>query len=371
MMNRTLLAFFKKELVQFWRDPRFIFVLLIMPVIQLTLFGYAISTEIRNVRLAVFASPKDTVTQNLVQRCYASGWFVPAGGHDTDPFEAVNSGRADAAFVAPPMGLERALAKGEGCGQAQLLVDATNSTRAQSVEAYFNSELAAEINARQPAPQPPSGLAMAVRMLYNPSMQSSYYMVPGIMGMLLVSITLMSTAAAFTKEKELGTFETLIAAPVERWEIIVGKCLPYVLLGLIDLPIVLSLGRILFGVPLRSPFWWWQLPIGSLVFIGSTVGIGLLISTVARNQMQAMMATMFLIFPLQMLSGIMFPLDSMPAFIKLVALLNPLRYFVIILRNITLKGGDLTVFWSNVWPMALIGVVVVVSAFRMFRQKLN
>ena len=370
-VNRTLLGFFWKEMTQLRRDPRLFQLLFIMPLVQLTLFGYALSTEIRNIRLAVFAAPTDVAAKSLERRCYDSGWFGPAGNRDPDPFEAVNSGRADAAFVAPPMGLERALARGEGRGKAQLLIDATNSTRAQSVEAYFNSELDAEIRSHRPAAAPQAGLDMAVRMLFNPSMQSSYFMVPGILGMLLVAVTMMTTSSALTREKELGTFETLIAAPVERWEIIVGKCLPFVLLGLVDLPIVLCFARVLFGVPLRSPYWWWQLPVGSVVFISSTVGVGLLVSTVARNQMQAMMASMFVVFPMQMFSGLMYPLDNMPAAIAWLSYLNPLRYFIIILRSVTLKGGDTTVFWMNLWPMALIGTVMVLGSFRAFRQKLN
>jgi ABC-2 type transport system permease protein len=202
-------------------------------------------------------------------------------------------------------------------------------------------------------------------------MDTSYFMVPGILAMLLLLVTMTLTSSSITREKELGTFETLIAAPVARWEIILGKTLPYVFLGLLDMPLILIFARVVFGVPMSSPMWWWQIPFGGLVFICATVGVGTLISTAARTQQQAMMTGFFVTFPAQMLSGIMYPLDNMPLPIYFLTFLNPLRYFVAMIRNITLKGGDNVVFWMNVWPMALIAIFTVGFSFYRFRQRLN
>jgi ABC-2 type transport system permease protein len=400
-LNLTLVGFIKKELSQTLRDPRMRSLLIMAPMIQMTLFGYALSNEVRNIRLAVFAAPDDLLAQSIERRCYASKWFIPARtlsphwgelGADLahgrfsdiakaeswtvplaltgDPFELVLAGKADAVFVAPPEGVEHAVARGEaGRDSVQLLVDATNSTKAQSVQSYFNAILQDEMSERYGISPP--GIDMKVRMLYNPSMDTSFFMVPGILAMLLLLVTMTLTSSSITREKELGTFETLISAPVARWEIILGKTLPYVFLGLLDMPLILIFARVVFGVPMASPMWWWQLPVGGLTFICATVGVGTLISTVCRTQQQAMMIGFFVTFPAQMLSGIMYPLQNMPAFIYWLTFFNPLRYFVTLMRNITLKGGDEVVFWMNIWPMALIAVLAVSIAFSRFRERLN
>jgi ABC-2 type transport system permease protein len=404
ILNRTLMGFIKKELNQTLRDPRMRSLLIMAPIIQMTLFGYALSNEVRNIRLAVFAEPLDHMAKAIEIRCYASKWFVPAthfapnwhnlgqavkhgdlqsltnsnnwneplslGG---DPFALVLAGKADAVLVAPAGGIEKAIARGADAKESvQLLVDATNSVRAQSVQAYFNSVLQAEFADRYGTAgvvQP--GIDLSVRMLYNPSMDTSYFMVPGILAMLLLLVTMTLTSSSITREKELGTFETLISAPIARWEVILGKTLPYVFLGLLDMPLILIFARVVFGVPMSSPMWWWQIPVGGLVFICATVGVGTLISTAARTQQQAMMTGFFVTFPAQMLSGIMYPLENMPLPIYALTFLNPLRYFVAMIRNITLKGGDNVVFWMNVWPMALIAIFTVGFSFYRFRQRLN
>jgi ABC-2 type transport system permease protein len=399
--NKTLLGFLKKELSQTLRDSRMRSLLIMAPIIQMTLFGYALSTEVRNIRLAVFASPDDRMAQAVERRCYASQWFIPATtfspswgllgrslasgrfgdlvdshlwtqplAKGSDPYALVLAGKADAVVVAPADGMEAAAARGaEGRDGVQLLVDATNSTKAQSVQNYFNSIMRDEMKERYGLQQP--GIDLSVRMLYNPSMDTSYFMVPGILAMLLLLVTMTLTSSSITREKEMGTFETLISAPVARWEIILGKTLPYVILGVLDMPLILLFARLVFGVPMASPLWYLQLPLGGLTFICATVGCGTLISTIARTQQQAMMVGFFVTFPAQMLSGIMYPLDNMPAPIYVLTYINPLRYFVTLMRNITLKGGDNVVFWMNIWPMALIALIAVTIAYSRFKETLN
>ncbi len=368
-MNLTLRGFIKKELWQALRDPRMRALLFVAPIIQMTMFGYALSNEVRNLRLAAYIQQGDAQGGRLRDRLLASGLFIPARGADPDPYQAVLAGQADAALVPPPGGFKRALARGGG--EFQLLIDASNATRARSVENYFNAVWQAEMREQSGGQAPPPRLELSVRMLYNPSMETSYFMVPGILAMLLLLVTMTLTSSSITKEKELGTFETLIAAPVAKWEIILGKTLPYVILGMLDIPIIMLFARVIFGVPMRADYWWWQLPLGGLVFICSTVGLGTLVSTIARNQQQAMMSGFLVTFPAQMLSGIIYPLENMPWAIRWIAYLNPLKYFCTLMRNITLKGGDLWVFWMNLWPMALIAAAAVGYSFHRFRQKLN
>lgn len=367
MFNLTLMGFIKKELNQTLRNPRMRGLLFMAPVIQLTLFGYALSTEVRHIRLAGVYSPSDTLARRLEERCYASGLFIPGKVDPGDPYESVLSGKADAVFVAPAEGLKASMARQQG--QVQLLVDATNSTRAQSVQAYFRAivadELASEAGPQAAAPH----LDMKVRVLYNPAMETSYFMVPAILAMMLLLVTMTLTSSSITREKEMGTFETLISAPIEKWEIMLGKTVPYVILGLADIPIILLFATQIFGVPVRGPLW--EIALGGLVFICCMVAIGTLVSTIARNQQQAMMSSFLFTFPAQMLSGIMYPLENMPAAIVWISYLNPLKYFVAIMRNVTLKGGNGEVFFMNLWPMVIIGTVVSIISFRRFHQTLN
>jgi ABC-2 type transport system permease protein len=394
MMNLTLIGFIKKELNQTLRNPRMRGLLFMAPVIQLTLFGYALSTDIRNIRLAGVYAPQDGFASRLEQRCYASGLFRPVK-ITGDPYQYVLAGHADAVFVAPPEGLKAAMERGKG--QVQLLVDATNSTKAQSVEAYFrqilNDQLKEERKdgggqgpagapagpgATPPLPiqtemvnpsNPGQHLELSVRVLYNPSMETSYFMVPGILAMMLLLVTMTLTSSSITREKEMGTFETLIAAPVHKWEIMLGKTVPYIVLGMADIPIILFFATQIFGVPVRGPLW--EIALGGLVFVCAMVAVGTLVSTVAKNQQQAMMSSFLITFPAQMLSGIIYPLDNMPLAIKWISYLNPLKYFVSIMRSVTLKGGDPWFFFMNLWPMALIAAAIMFISFRRFHQRLN
>ncbi len=368
-MNATILGFLKKELRQTLRDPRMRMMLFVAPVIQMTLFGFALSQEVRNVRLAVYAPASDAAMVRLADRMMGGGLFVPAKNPPVDPYQAISAGVADAVLVAPPGGLQKALGRGGVPAQIQLLVDATNATRARSVENYARAFLATELASRTPRGALRGGLQMDVRMLYNPSMETNFFMVPGILVMLILLVTMTLTSSSITREKEMGTFETLLSAPVTRGEIILGKTLPYILLGMADIPIVVAFATLVFGVPLRGAAW--QMGLGGLVFVCSTVGLGTLISTIARNQQQAMMTSFFVTFPAQMLSGIIYPLDNMPWVIRWVAYLNPMKYFATMVRNIMLKGGDPVVFWTNLWPMALIAAACIGISLRRFRQTLN
>lgn len=368
-VSPTLLAFLRKEFVQTLREPRMRMILFVAPMIQLTMFGYAITTEVRNVRLAVYASPHDRLAARLADRLLAGGLFVRASAGE-DPFEAVRAGEAEAALVAPPGGFTRAVHRGQP--SLQLLADATNAIRARAVELYARSTLAAvlaEDQGLRAGEAAAAGPEISLRMLYNPAMESSLFMVPGVMCMLLTLLTMILTSTSIAREKELGTFETLIAAPVEKWEILLGKTLPFVVLGMADVPLILAVAVVLFGVPVRGPLW--MLALGTFAFVCTMVGAGTLVSTVTRRQQQAMMATFLTLFPMQMLSGVFFPLDNMPWALRWITYFNPLRYEVTLLRNVLLKGGDPRVFWTCTGALALLGAATAWLSFRRFSQTLN
>jgi ABC-2 type transport system permease protein len=366
-MKSTLKAFIRKELTQALRDVRMRALLFGAPVIQMTIFGLALSTEIKNIRLAAFSRPNDAVFERVSGDFYASGWFLPAAySPGEDPYELIASGRADAALIAPTDGLSRGA--GRGGGKMQLVVDASNATKARAVEAYAKSIIAASA-AREYGAPPQQPLAFDVRVLYNPAMESSMFLVPGVMGMLVCLITIILTAMSMTREREMGTFETIVSAPLSNAEILLGKTLPYVILGVADAALVVAAGYILFGVPVRGPLW--QLGLAALAFVVTTVSIGTLISTVSKNQQQSMLGGFMFLFPSILMSGVMYPVENMPGTVIAAAYLDPLMYFIRLLRNIMLKGGDTGVFWGNFGALCLMAVCAAGFAFKRFRQTLN
>ncbi|WII70936.1 ABC transporter permease [Bdellovibrio sp. 22V] len=357
---KTLLGFIRKEFLQTLRDPRMRFLLFVAPCVQLTIFGTALSTEAKNIRLSVFGAVSDQPLQELHRKALASGWFIPAKVSVADPFEQIQKGEADAVLVAPEEGFDKSLGRKEG--HVQLLINATNVTRAQSIERYFQNIV--RILYPQKAP-----IEFDVRVLYNPALRTSLFLVPGVMSLLVCLITILLTGMSIAKEKELGTFETLIAAPVTPEEVILGKTIPFVLLGMSNIPLIVGVAMVLFGMPLRGSLW--MLLIASFVFVCCTVGIGLFISTVAKNQQQSMMGGFLYLFPSVLLSGLVFPVENMPWALRIFSYLNPLTYFIELLRNIMLKGGDLRLIAVNVLILAAMATLAITASWRRFKTTLT
>jgi ABC-2 type transport system permease protein len=368
-MNRTLLGFLKKEFRQILRDPRMRFIVFGVPVIQLTIFGSALSTEVRNIRLLAAYPPGDTLTDQIYRRALATGWFVAAQS-SSDPADAIQAGAADAALVAPPATLTRAAGRGEG--KLQVLIDASNVVRARAAERYLQAVVAGvmtEEARHNGLPTEPTGVWLDVRVLYNPSLESSLFLVPGVMGMLLSLITIILTSMSLTRERELGTYETLIAAPIKRWELIAGKTIPYFLLGLVVIPLAMAVAMGVFGVPLRGPLW--ALVLASLMFLAATVSVGMLISTYCKSQQQATLAGLLVLFPAILLSGVMFPVDTIPWWLRVFAYLNPLTYYVGLLRNVLLKGGETYYVLRQTGILAVLSVALLFISFRRFHATLD
>ncbi|MFA6435114.1 MAG: ABC transporter permease [Elusimicrobiales bacterium] len=366
-MNPTLKAFIRKELTQTLRDVRMRALLFGAPVIQMTVFGLALSTEIKNIKLAVFSRPGDAMFGRVTEGFYASGWFTRAAhAPGEDPFELIASGRADAALISPAEGLVRSAERGNG--KMQLLVDASNATKARAVEAYAKS-IVADASEREYGARVLPALKFDVRVLYNPAMESSVFLVPGVMGMLVCLITIILTAMSLTREREMGTFETIVSAPLSNTEVLLGKTIPYLILGLADAALVVLAGYLIFGVPVRGPLW--QLALASLAFVVNTVSIGTFISTVSKNQQQAMLGGFMFLFPAILMSGVMYPVENMPKAVIAAAYMDPLMYFVRLLRNIMLKGGDVHVFWTNLGALVLMAFFAAGLAYNRFRQTLN
>ncbi len=365
-MNRTLLGFIKKELIQTLRDPRMKFVIFVVPLVQMTLFGVAISSEVKNIRLAATFDSGDYVLRDVYDRAIAGKWFVPAHASG-DPFKLIQSGQADAVLVPPPGGLTRAIGRGDA--PLQLLADATNVLQAQAVESYLTSILAQTVSDDLHIEPPASPIHFDMRILYNPSLETSIFMVPGVMCTLMVMTTMMLSMAAIVREKEMGTFEMLISAPVSVSEVIYGKTIPYVVIGMSNLPLVMSVALFVFGVPMRGSYL--ILALAAFVFVCTCVGMGTLVSTFCRNQQQAALATFLFMFPAIMFSGLMFPLENMPVALRWIAYLDPLAHYMGLLRNIMLKGGGAIYVTLHVSVLALMAVACIWISFRRFHTTLQ
>jgi ABC-2 type transport system permease protein len=351
---RTLI---RKEFIELRRTPRLIGLIVVAPILQLTLLGYAATTDVRNVPIVVVDGDRSIRSRQLMERFAASRYFDIVG-EELDP-RAVDAdlaaGRAWLAIVVPS-GFGEALA-GHGPATSrvvQVLADGTDANSSGVALAYASSlisEFGAEVRADEarwtPAPAGASGPAIdsRVRVWFNPQLESKDFMLPGVVAILLLVITTSLSSMAIVREREQGTLEQLNVTPLGRWELILGKLLPYALVGFIDVLLVLTVAVYWFEVPLRGSIW---LLLGaSVIYLGCTLGLGLFVSTISATQQQAMMtATFFFLVPMMYLSGFIFPIENMPPVIQAITTLIPLRYFLVIVRGIFLKG----VGWDVLWP---------------------
>ena len=368
MNPARLRAIFFKEFLQMRRDRGTLALLLGIPVMQLTLFGFAIRQDVRNLPTVVFDASRTSQSRALVQQFEATDNFRIRGhvpSYDA-AIRAIDAGKARAAIVIPE-DYARALKRTRPT-QVQVLVDATDPTASQSaigaallVGQRINVQM---ISARlgQAAGAVPA-LDMRVRPLYNPALQSVFFIVPGIIGMILSNILIVTTAMAVVREREHGTLEQLIVTPLTRSEIMFGKIAPYVLVGLVQITAVLLVGHYLFHVPIRGSLL--LIYAVALLFIVANLGLGLFISTLAMTQAQAMQVSFFFLLPNVLLSGFMFPREAMPEVARWIGLVLPLTYFLQVIRGIVLKGVGLMELWPQ--AAALVGFAVLFFTFSTLR----
>ncbi len=367
-INPTLIGFIKKELIQTLRDPRMKFLLFVAPIVQMTIFGVALSSDVKNIRLAAIFDSKDYVMRDIYERSIEGKWFVPASvAGETDPFQMIKSGRADAVLVAPPGGFTRGLGRRDA--PLQLLVDATNVTQGQSVENYLRTIVQSTVMDDLKLKKLPEPIQFSVRVLYNPELETPLFMVPGVMCSLMVLTTMILSMTAIVREKEMGTFEMLISAPISSTEVILGKTIPYVILGMANFPLTLGVAMFAFGVPLRGSFF--ILLIAAFAFVCTSVAIGVLISTFCKNQQQSTLASFMYMFPATMFSGMMFPVANMPNYLKWIAYCDPLEHYLGLLRNIMLKGGGMHYVVVHVSALILMAVICMFVSFKRFRTTLQ
>ncbi len=376
-MLDPLRAMLKKEFVQALRDPRMRAVLLVVPVIQVLVFGYAVTTDVRDVRLAVLDLDRSPESREILSRFTGAGYFrvVALPVDDGELRALLDRGRARAALV-----VDRSFGadlRGGRTATAQLLLDGTDSNSASLVAGYASriaGEWSREILAARFAratglPPPPAAVTVEARAWFNENLESRSYFVPGVIALLLMVTTLLLSSMAIVREKESGTIEQVMVTPIRRWEFVLGKTLPFVLIGYLNVSLVTTAAVLWFRVPVRGSLL--LLAAATGLYLMSLLGAGLFVSTVSRTQQQAMMTTFFFTMPFLLLSGFIYPIANMPAPVRALTYLNPLRYVLVVVRGIFLKGVGLPILWPQLLALALLGVAALGLAVLRFRKTMR
>ncbi|MBM3785711.1 MAG: ABC transporter permease [Acidobacteria bacterium] len=361
---RTIL---RKELLQVLREPRLRMMVIVPPIVQLIVFGFAVNLDVENARIAWMDRDRTPASRELEAALSNSRYFQVTARPETDA-EAqrlLDSGRV-LGVVRVNAGFHEAFERGRSA-QVQILMDGTNSNDAGIVTAYLNRAVADVGRRRQGAAAPV--LHTETRAWFNPELKSRNYFVPGVVMNIITIITLMLTAMAIVREKEIGTMEQLMVTPLRPLELMLGKTIPFALIGLLDMALAVMTALIVFRVPFRGTAL--MLLGSSCLFLLSTLGVGLFLSTISRTQQQAMMSAFFFFTPAFMLSGFTFPIRNMPEIVQWVAWANPLRYFIEILRGVFLKGVGPEVLWPQMLMLAGIGLAVLLASASRFQKRLD
>lgn len=370
---RRVLHLMRKELLELRDDPRLFGIVIMAPIIQLTVLGYAATTDVRDIPIVIVDTDRSTASRALVHRFEASDNFkiveMLGSTSEIDPY--LDGGRAWMAISIPPDYGRRI--DSAGSTTLQIVADGTDSNStgvamgyAQVLIGGYLQELVATA-----APGAPAGglVRPAIQVWFNPRLESRDFMIPGIVALLLLVITTNLSAMAIVREKEVGTLEQLNVTPLARWELITGKLVPYALIGIIDVILVLVVAIYWFEVPMLGSI---PLLFGMcLIYLLTTLGLGLFVSTISQTQQQAMMTSIFFFLtPMIYLSGFVFPIENMPEWIQPLTYLIPLRYFLVILRGIFLKGVGLEILWPQAlalfaWGMAVLALATLRSSKRL------
>jgi ABC transporter DrrB family efflux protein len=367
-MFRGLLAILKKEVIHIKRDPATRFVLAI-PLIELLLFGYAIDTDVKYVPTVVLDFNQDAESPRLVSEFENTRYFRMVGEvqSDKDLQDAIISGRAKVGIKIPP-DFSSNLLNGRQ-GQVQVIIDGSDSTTALQI--LNSSQQLGFLKSLEREGVSPAMFSVDVRprLLFNPNLQSANFLVPGLIGILLQMVTVFLTAFAIVRERERGTLEQLLVTPVSKGGLILGKLLPYTVIGFAQTVLVLLAMVFLFGVPIHGSVT--LLLILSLFFLVSALGIGIVISTFARNQGEAMQLSLMSMLPAFLLSGFVFPRDSMPLVIYVLSLFIPATYYLEILRGIILRGAGIAALWDETLVLAGFGVFFMLLSALRFKKHLG
>jgi len=377
MFNSRLRSLIRKEFIQITRDARTLILVMVIPVMQLFLLGYAATNDVRNIPLAVFDQDRGPEARSLLDAYRAADYFRIAYDVDSEAElrTLIDNGDARAGLIIPPSYSDAI--QGGSSAQVVFVLDGSDPTVAST--ALNASILIGQAHATQilESRLQRSGLSAAftppvdvrTSVWYNPNLISAHFMIPGVIGMILYALTSILTATAIVRERERGTIEQLIVTPIRPWELVVGKLLPYVVLAFLNVLEVLALGHWWFGVPIRGDIW--LILAMSGLFLLSSLGTGLFASTIANTQQEAMLSVWMMLLPSIFLAGFFFPLEAMPKVLQWISYVFPLRYYLAIIRSLMLKGVGLAAVQSEVLALAAFGILIMTAAALRFRKRLD
>jgi len=377
MAITRILSIIRKEFIQISRDPRTLAITFIMPIMQLILLGYAATNDVGNIPLTVLDQSKSQQSRALLDAFRATDYFtlVREASSEKELALLIDGGQAKTGLIIPPDYADK-VARGQTVPVAFIIdgSDPAVAGGALSAATLLGQTQSVKLRVQQLSRQASGGslaspVDMRSQVWYNPDMVSAYFMIPGMIGMILQTMTTLLTAVAIVRERERGTMEQLIVTPIRSWELLVGKLVPYVVIAFGDALEVLAIGTLWFHVPIRGD-------IGLLLglaglFVMTTLSIGLFISTIARTQQEAMLTTFMTLLPTIFLSGFFFPVAAMPRELQWISAVIPLRYFLIIVRSILLKGVGVQLLWSETAVLAVMGIVMMAVASSRFRKRLD
>ncbi len=375
---KTIFYFVKKEFLQFKRDPKMFAIILVAPIMQLVFLGYAANMDVNTVHTAVFNQDKSVTEREFIEKFEKSGYFsidYYVDNYD-ELTELINNGKVLVAIVTPK-DFEKGIST-NSLVTVQVLFDGSDGNKssiaagyvqsiafdyAKQIQLDYKTKMGIKVN---PLPQ----ITAETRVWYNPELKTRNFMVPGITGLLLMIVTLILTSLAIVKEKEIGTLEQLIVSPIKPYQMILGKLIPFTILGFVAVIVVLTAMRVIFNIPIRGSIV--LLFFSTFVYILSLLGLGLFVSTISKTQQQAMMLAIFAVMmPMMFLSGFTFPIENMPKVIQVFTYIIPLRYFMTIIRGIVLKGIGLNELWKEITIMFGMGVLILFLSALRFKKRLE
>lgn len=366
-----------KEFLQVFRDPRMKVVIFVSPMVQLIVFGYAANTDVQNVPLAIYDLDNTYQSRQLIRAFTYSPYFTAKRYITTDREQnrLINKGRV-MAVVRLDWGFGRDL-EGNRSAQFQLILDASDSNTASIVLSYANQVMARfndtalqdRMTVFMKAVPAIASVDMRDRAWFNENLESKNYYIPGVMALIVTVMTLLLTSMSIVREKEIGTIEQLIVSPLRPIELILGKLAPFAVIGLAEMLLVTSIGVLWFTIPIRGSL---LVLLGTTaVYLMTSLGVGLFISTLSSTQQEAMMSTFLFFFPANLLSGFMYPIQNMPVPVQYLTYLNPLRYYLVILRGIFLKGVGMRILWPDTVALLIFGVTILGLSSLRFRRTLG
>ncbi|MCB9258185.1 MAG: ABC transporter permease [Ignavibacteriales bacterium] len=375
---KTIIHIIKKEFLQFKRDPKMFGIVLIAPLVQLLFLGYAATMDVNNVHTLFYDQDKTEESRKFIEKFESSGFFQIDYYADSyeELTEQINNAKVLVGFVIPK-DFSKKINRNETV-KLQAIFDGSDGNTASIAAGYiskiigdYSKNLIIDYREKKGIKVIPIGqISAEIRTWYNPYLKTRYFMVPAIVGLLLSIITLILTSLAVVKEKEIGTLDQIIVTPIKSFQLIIGKLVPFMLLGFVSVILVITMMRIIFDIPVRGSIIF--LFMSSFFYILSTLGLGLFVSTISRTQQQAMMIAIFaILMPMVYLSGFAFPIENMPAILQYISYLIPLRYFITIIRGVVLKGIGFADLWQEALALFIMGATILILSSLRFRKRLD